>query len=272
LGCYEDIVNSGSPWGRITLEALISYLDGLKVTDAVVLPLSSWNVNVLMPTEYALEASKKFPERLIPFCAVEVREECFEDRIKRYVDMGCRGFGEHTSKLPIDHGANRRLYRLLGRLEIPILIHLAFGRSETYGAMDPPDLNGLEKVVKEHSDVDFILHGPGWWSCISATVPPDEAYPKGPIDAPGRTVSLLESYPNIYGDISAGSGYNALSRDLDFTRGFLRRLDRKIIYGTDLESFYAPEESHIQLLESLNLTERGYANIYHENLEHLIRR
>jgi predicted TIM-barrel fold metal-dependent hydrolase len=271
IGFYEDVTNKNSSWSKVTLEALLSYLDGQDVAKAVVLPLSSWNVDTIMPTEYALEASKKYPDRLIPFCAVEVREQCFEERVMRYVDMGCRGFGEHTSKLPIDHKLNQELYRLCGRLEIPILMHLAFGRSETYGAMDSSDLSGLEGVVRKYTNVDFIMHGPGWWSCMSSVVPPDDPYPKGPIVASGRTPYILETYSNVYGDISAGSGYNALHRDPEFAGGFVKKLSRKLIYGTDLEGFYEPQDIHIKLLESLKLAEEDYAKIYNGNLEHLMK-
>jgi len=270
IGRYKDIANINSPWGNVTLEALISYIGGSNVAKAVVLPLSSWNVNVTMPTEYVLDASRKYPEKIIPFCAVEVREQCFKEKVMRYVEMGCRGFGEHTSKLPVNHNQNLELYDLCGRLEIPILLHLAFGKSETYGVMDSPGLEGLEGIVKEHTDVDFILHGPGWWSCMSSVVPLDEAYPKGPIMKPGRTPYLLENYDNVYGDISAGSGYNALSRDLEFAKGFVKKLSRKLIYGTDLNDFFSPPEVHIKLLESLELTEEDNENIYHVNLENLL--
>jgi predicted TIM-barrel fold metal-dependent hydrolase len=271
IGCYEDVTNKNSSWSKVTLEALISYLDGQDVARAVVLPLSSWNVDTVMPTEYALEASRKHPDRLIPFCAVEVREQCFEEKVMRYVDMGCRGFGEHTSKLPIDHKLNQELYRLCGRLEIPILTHLAFGKSETYGAMDTLDLRALEGIVRKYSDVDFIMHGPGWWSGMSSVVPPDESYPKGPIVTSGRTPYILEAYSNVYGDISAGSGYNALNRDPEFARGFVKRLNRQLIYGTDLEGFFEPQDIHVKLLESLELAEGDYENIYHANLERIMK-
>jgi len=270
LGNYRDVVNSGNPFGKVTLDVLISYLNALNIRKAVVLPLFSWNVNVLMPTEYVLEAVSNCPDRLIPFCAAEVREQCFDDRVKRYVEVGCRGFGEHTSKLPIDHELNLHLYRLCGRLEIPILIHLAFGDREVYGAMDSPSLDGLERVVREHSDVDFILHGPGWWSCMSADLPA-EAYPKTPVNGRGRTVCLLQSYDNLYGDLSASSGYNALNRDIEFAKLFLRELNRKVLYGTDLQDFFTPAEVHRKLLDSLGLSEEAYQNIYHRNLERLIR-
>jgi predicted TIM-barrel fold metal-dependent hydrolase len=39
--------------------------------------------------------------------------------------------------------------------------------------------------------------------------------------------------PNLYADISAGSGHNALTRDPAFTEGFLERHWRKLLFGTD---------------------------------------
>ncbi len=263
-------MNTGNPWGQVTLDFLILYLNALSVQKAVVLAISSWNASVVMPTEYVLEAVSNYPDRLIPFCAVDVREQCFDDRIKRYVEMGCRGFGEHTSKLPIDHELNHNLYRICGRIEIPILIHLGFRDQEIYGAMDSPNLDGLERVVREHSNVNFILHGPGWWSCMSADLP-TEARPNTPVNGRGRTVRLLDSCDNLYGDLSAGSGYNALNRDIEFAKLFLRELNRKLLYGTDLEDFFAPAEVHRKLIDSLNLTQEAYENIYHRNLEKLLK-
>ena len=37
----------------------------------------------------------------------------------------------------------------------------------------------------------------------------------------------------MYGDLSAGSGLNALTRDEDFARDFLSRHQNKLIYGSD---------------------------------------
>ena len=167
IGCYGDIANSSSIWNKVSLETLISYLDSSNVAKAIVLPTYSWNVTLTMPTEYVLDACGKYPDRLIPFCAVEVREQIFEERIIRYVDMGCKGFGEHTSKIPVDHKQNLKLYKLCDRLEMPILMHVAVAYSNAYGVTDLPDLKGLEGVVKEYGNVDFIMHGPGWWRHIS---------------------------------------------------------------------------------------------------------
>ena len=37
----------------------------------------------------------------------------------------------------------------------------------------------------------------------------------------------------MYADLSAGSGYNAITRDPDFTQGFIERHWRKLLFATD---------------------------------------
>ena len=58
-------------------------------------------------------------------------------------------------------------------------------------------------------------------------------YPTGQVKPGGLTDRLLADYPNIYGDLAAGSGRNAITRDEDFTRGFLERHADKLIWGSD---------------------------------------
>ena len=43
----------------------------------------------------------------------------------------------------------------------------------------------------------------------------------------------MEKYPNIYGDLSAGSGANAISRDLEFGAAFIKRRADRLLFGTD---------------------------------------
>ena len=68
---------------------------------------------------------------------------------------------------------------------------------------------------------------------ISAGYANDVAYPTGKITPGGVTDTLLSDYPNLFGDLSANSGNNALSRDPEFTRAFLERHRDKLIFGSD---------------------------------------
>src|SRR5207247_3098603 len=47
------------------------------------------------------------------------------------------------------------------------------------------------------------------------------------------TARYLSDYPNMYGDLSAGSGLNALQRDENHARHFIQRHQDKLIYGSD---------------------------------------
>jgi len=270
VGNFMGINNPLSAWDKVTLEILLSFLDGMGAAKAVVLSVYSWNnAAITMPTPYVVEACRRSPDRLIPFCSLDVREPFFEEEVRLYIDMGCEGFGEYTCKVPIKHRVNLKLFNICAKLEIPLLIHLATLESDPYGALDP-DLSGLEKIAKKFDDVNFIMHGPGWWRHISSEVPPSVGYPQGSIKEPGRAVFLLENYPNIYGDLSAFSGYNAIQRDLDFGKNFLEKLNKKLLYGTDLEPFFSPQHSLIDLLMSMKLRNEIYENILYKNLEGLL--
>ena len=74
------------------------------------------------------------------------------------------------------------------------------------------------------------------WSAISGDVTPENwlGYPTGTVTEGGRLVELLHRYPNFYGDISAGSGNNALTRDWDFGCWFMEEFQDQLLYGTDL--------------------------------------
>jgi hypothetical protein len=77
-----------------------------------------------------------------------------------------------------------------------------------------------------------------WWAHIDKSYVDDEKnlYPKGKKIVPGGiTDRYLSDYPNMYGDLSAGSGLNALTRDEEHTRHFFRRHQDKLIYGSDCE-------------------------------------
>src|SRR5262245_14054297 len=76
-------------------------------------------------------------------------------------------------------------------------------------------------------------HADAFWANLSADYANEAAYPTGPIKRGGVTDKLLGDYANLYGDLSANSGNNALSRDAGFTAGFLERHQDKLIFGSD---------------------------------------
>ena len=81
----------------------------------------------------------------------------------------------------------------------------------------------------------------------------------------------MDKYPNIYGDLSAGSGAGAISRDLEFGREFLIRRHDRIMFGTD---FLSPPQAvpQFELFEQklVDLPAEVKAKIFQGNARKLL--
>jgi hypothetical protein len=88
-------------------------------------------------------------------------------------------------------------------------------------------------MPKAYPQTTFIGHADAFGANVSADYHNEAAYPSGPIVRGGITDKLLGDYPNLYGDVSANSGNNMLSRDPTFTADFLRRHQNKLLFGSD---------------------------------------
>lgn len=208
---------------------MVDYMNRHGIAVSVLLPLESpegtWGYFL---TEDAIAARDLYPERFVAFCGVDPRYP----RVKEFIDFhvrhsGCRGFGEHVNGLRFDDPLNKVIYAACDEHALP----LVFG--DDLGCYDEPGLPRLEACLKEFTNVQFCGHGPGFWSAISADDDRKTVYPKTKITPGGTLDRLLEKYDNLYCDLSAMSGYNAMSRDPDFTMGFIGRHWRKLLWGTD---------------------------------------
>ncbi|MBD3180984.1 amidohydrolase family protein, partial [Candidatus Poribacteria bacterium] len=203
----------------LTVQQLVDSMNRFGIDKSVLLPLDSPEASGAYFTTFeALEACRKYPERLIPFCCVDPRRDNIEYQIKGYVNMGCKGFGEHKMGLYIDDERCKKIYSICGELGWAVVFHLDPGLN-----IDEIGLPRLEKLLQEMPNTNFVMHGPGWWAEISGDNQVRGGYPKGKVTAGGAVDRLLQNYDNIYGELSAGSGYNALTRDPEFTPGFIER-------------------------------------------------
>ncbi len=95
------------------------------------------------------------------------------------------------------------------------------------------------KMLEKYPRVDFIGHAQTWWANIDRNhEDQSNLYPRGCVTRGGLTDRLLSDYPNMYGDLSAGSGLNSMTRDEDHARGFLERHQDKLLYGSDCADSY----------------------------------
>ncbi len=216
-----------------TVEHVLAHQEAHGVTQSVILPIDGTATPAeRFPAAEALDEAAQYPDRLIPFFHVDPRRPRALELMRRAHRLGARGFGEHKVRLPVDAPESLAIYRLCADLGWPVLLHFVYGNYNY-------NFDAFERVLREHPETTFIGHAQAFWANVSADAPNDpqapgfSAYPKGPVVPGGKTDRWLEEFPNLYADLSAGSGLNALQRDPEFTRGFLRRHQTKLLWATD---------------------------------------
>jgi predicted TIM-barrel fold metal-dependent hydrolase len=147
--------------------------------------------------------------------------------IEKYLTRGAVLIGEQKFGVECDSPAMQKLYQLAQAHRVPVLMHWQVDMYN-YG------FERFDKMLAKYPQVNFIGHAQTWWANIDRNHTLKAGlYPKGPVTAGGLTDRYLSDYPNMFGDLSAGSGLNALTRDEDFTRDFLTRHQNKLLYGSD---------------------------------------
>lgn len=268
-------VHLGQPWtdrGVLTVEMLLRWMDAHEVAQACVLPLISPESYMYVITPgWVLEQTAPHRDRLLPFCSVDPRNSsargaALRDQLRRYIDAGARGFGEHKWGGAVDDPRNIDMLAVVDEMKLPVLFHMDNIRNT-----DRPGLPGLDKLLTTLPNLVMIGHGPGWWASISGNATQQDlgGYPRGPITPGGAMEALIAKHANLYADLSAGSGSRALQRDLKFAREFLIRLADRMMFGTD---FLEPEQAIDQfaVLKQLDLPDDVFRKIAHGNARRVI--
>ncbi len=195
----------------------------------------------LVPPEEVMEICALHPKRLIPTCNIDPRmvsnspDSDLRRLLQYYKDAGHRSIGEYIANLPFDDPLNMNAFRQMEEVGLPVTFHVAPKMGGCYGCYDDAGLPRLEKVLKTFPKLRMFGHSQPFWAEISADVTEQSrsGYPKGKV-SPGRLVELFRNYPNLYGDLSAGSGFNAVSRDPDFGLAFMQEFQDRLFFGTDI--------------------------------------
>jgi predicted TIM-barrel fold metal-dependent hydrolase len=262
-------------------EEMIAALDEAGIDMAVVLPLVSPSQRTtLIPTEQVLEICSRYPERLIPFCNLDARQDLytvasdFGPYLAAYKALGCKGIGEVTTNLPFDDPLMCNLFSHVEAAGLPLIFHVAPQVGGYYGLVDDLGLPRLETVLKRFPDLRFLGHSQAFWAEISADASDENrtGYPKGPV-VPGRIPELMTKYPNLHGDLSAGSGFNAISRDPEFGYRFLEEFQDRLFFGTDLLRVGQdlPQVAYLnEIVEAGHISQQAYEKIAWRNADRLL--
>lgn len=226
-----------------TPEQLIQRFDELNIERAAVLPgVSPECSHVPQSNEEVIELAREYDGRFIPFCNVDPRAVSNSSDsnlgllLGFYKDKGCKGVGEITANLPILDPLVQNLFKHLQDVGLPGTFHLAAQIGGIYGLYDDPGLPQLERSLAIFPKLTLLGHSQTFWAEIGRLEKPADryGYPKGPVTEEGAVPKLMRQYPNLYGDLSACSGCNALARDPDHAVRFLNEFQDRLMFGTDI--------------------------------------
>jgi predicted TIM-barrel fold metal-dependent hydrolase len=205
----------------------LAHLDGAGVTKANLLT----RAGALEQVKAVLAAA---PGRFTWFSSYDVTSADAEPVLKQAVKNGAQGFGEMKFHVAADGPELRRMYALAADLQVPILIHFQeVDHVANEGTWATGYAKTFESVLKAYPRTTFIGHADAFWANVSADYHNEAVYPTGPIKRGGVTDRWLGDYANLFADMSAVSGSNALSRDPEFTADFLKRHQDKLLFGSD---------------------------------------
>ena len=225
-----------------TPEELIGMYKIMGICKGVILP----GINIecsdrIQSNEDVIHVIENYPEHFYWFCNIDPRmgknspNTDLSYFISYYKELGAKGVGEICCNLYFDDPYVENLFFHCEKNNMPVIFHIGHKIGECYGLVDDLGLPRLEKELQKYPDLKFLGHSQAFWSEISMDIN-DETRKKcnsGKV-IPGRVVELMRKYPNLCGDISAHSGYNAITRDPGFGYAFIEEFQDKLYFGTDI--------------------------------------
>lgn len=174
----------------------------------------------------ALDLVRKCPKEFVAFANGTPGSPEARGEIEKFLKAGGLGIGEQKYAVACDSAAMQTIYQIAQEHRIPILLHFQHDAFNT-------GIERFYKMVEKYPQAKFIGHAQTWWGNIDRNHRQDVLYPKGRVTHGGISDRLLSDYPNMFADLSAGSGLNALLRDEDHARAFLERHQDKLMFGSD---------------------------------------
>lgn len=226
-----------------TPDQLIARYDKLEIEKGVLLPGVNPECSYVPQSNEEIIQIAKDTGRFIPFCNIDPRAlgnspwAPLGDIFKFYRDRGCKGIGEVGANLAFMDPLVQNLFKGAQEAGLPLTFHIATTIGGTYGLYDDPGLPQLEISLQCFPDLKFLGHSQAFWAEITKLETPGSErtnYPDSQVKEEGVVPKLMRKHPNLYGDLSAGSGYNALKRDRKYAVKFLNEFQDRLMFGTDI--------------------------------------
>ena len=174
-------------------------------------------------TQEMLNAARKYPERLIPFCTIAPDDPAKLDKLKAYVTEGAQGLKLYTGHSnfytqALDAPDMMPIYAYCNEVRLPICWHINLTKY----------LPEFERVIQQYPDLIVIVPHFG----VTFFHPREQPF--------HEFERLMDTYPNLYTDSSFGTreilveGLEAVSHDPEVFRSFFTKHSDRIFFGTDM--------------------------------------
>jgi len=245
---YKYPYPSGNSTLFMTEEQLYEHNRQYNIDQSVLLPIVSSEVYIPQSTGEIIDIANHSGGRFIPFCNLDPRvltnssDAPIGRLLEFYREQGCKGIGEVMPNLDWNDLRMQNLLHCVEQIGFPLLFDMNGSKDSGYGIYDEPGMPHFEDCLRKYPNLVFIGHGPAFWAEISKLKNPEDrhAYPHYPVFEEGKVATLLRTYRNLFVDLSAGSGANAMMRDKQYAIRFLNEFCDRVIFGTDTCYFGHP--------------------------------
>lgn len=209
-------------------ETLVAHQKTMGIAKTVLLPAGSRYglAAEAHGNDSVIALARKHPDRFVFFANELPNIPETRTVLEKYLRLGAIGIGEQKFPVECDSKPMQLVAEIAREFRVPVLMHF---QHEAYNM----GIERFHKMLDKFPEVNFIGHAQTWWGNIDRDHKQEVMYPKTTVTPGGITDRLLSDYPNMYGDLSAGSGLNSMLRDEDHARGFLERHQDKLLYGSD---------------------------------------
>lgn len=240
------------------LDKVATWMDRNGVVRAVVHPLTPSRPKNEEQRKAMLEHFHKHDGKIERFCIIKPEEvSTVEEAVKileREKKDGAIGFGEHYGTgLMFDDPSNMRLFAACEKVGLPVMFHMDGKQNK-----DTATFKHLENALKAYPKLIFIAHGPNWWKQLGS----------------GNCSRMLETYRNLYADLSAGSGATALKRNGEYTAKLMVKHSERLLFGTDcgwwtFHNLNPKPAEQFAIMKNIDIPDEVKVLIYRDNAKRL---
>jgi len=231
-GLYGKIDMHEHYWITGNIDLFLKALGCFGISKVVLLPtgLSPDNKFYRVNSLFLMMWAKQYPDQIIPFCTIDEADPRAAEFVEQYILAGAKGvklIGGHPAYYdePLNSENMYKVYQKAAEYDVPVLLHGSL--------INIPELQDqLDQVYSDFPEVTFIHahYGQTLMKGINLDV----------------IAELLDKHPNLYIDLSMGSGitgyHRYLKQDLETIRNFVIEYQDRILFGSDLILYFATND------------------------------